>query len=87
MPNRPTEKSVQYSLGEICGSINAIQEDISEIKYAMIPDGKHRVDVIEQKVQSLTVWKKTYTVVGALFIGTAGWLEAKINLIGDLFNG
>lgn len=86
MPNNNNE-SVQYSLGKICGSITAIQEDISEIKHAMIPDGRHRIDMIEQKVQTLTVWKKTYTIVGAVFIGTAGWIEAKIDFIGGIFNG
>ena len=45
------------------------------------------IGIVEQKVQTLTIWKKIYTIVGAVFIGTAGWIEAKIDFIGGMFNG
>ena len=85
MPN--SENDIQYSLGKICGSIEAIQVDISEIKDTMIPDGTSRIGAVEKKVQTLTVWKKTTTALGIFLVGMAGWIEAKANIIGGLFDG
>ena len=79
--------SIQYSLGKICGSIEAIQEDISHIKESMIPDGKNRMEVAEQKLETLTTWKKTSMTIVGIGIATAAWIEAKINFIGGMFNG
>jgi len=87
MPNSTQDESIQYSLGKICGSIESIQEDISEIKEAMIPDGKNRMEVAERKIDTLTIWKKTSMTLVGMSIALAGWIEAKINFIGGIFNG
>lgn len=88
MPN-PSNKnnSIQYSLGKICGSIEAIQEDISDIKENMIPNGNKRMDTAEQKIETLTVWKKTSMTLVGVCLGMMGWIEAKIDFIGGMFNG
>ena len=87
MPNSTQDKSIQYSLGKICGSIEAIQEDISHIKDGMIPDGEDRMKTAEHKLETLGSWKKTTMTLIGISIALAGWLEAKTNIIGGLFNG
>ena len=86
MPNSEDE-SIQYSLGKICGSIEAIQEDISHIKDGMIPDGINRMKTAEQKIETLGSWKKTTMTLVGIGIAMAGWIEAKLNFIGGIFNG
>lgn len=87
MPNQPDKLSIQYSLGKICGSIEAIQEDISHIKETIIPDGEHRMVKAENKLETLTVWKKTSMTLAGVFLATSVWIEAKIDFIGGMFNG
>ena len=87
MSDLPTEKDTQYWMGRMCGSIEAIQSDIEEIKDVMIPDGKSRLEKVEDKVQTLTVWKKATTAISVLLIASASWIEAKLNIIGGIFNG
>ena len=82
-----SDTGIQYSLGKICGSIEAIQEDISHIKEGMVPDGKNRMEIAEQKIDTLTTWKKTSMTLVGIIIGMGAWIEAKINFIVEIFNG
>ena len=83
----PENNDVQYYLGRLCGAMEAMQEDISEIKENQIANGQKRMNKIEDKVQELSVWKKTATSLMLILVGAMGWVEAKMNLIGGLFSG
>lgn len=81
------EKDIHYMLGKIDSSIESLHSDVSEIKEAMIPNGKERMADAEEKIQNFRVWKKTTTMLSLLFLGAIGWIEHKLNVIGGFFNG
>jgi len=53
----------------------------------MIPDGINRMKTAEQKIETLGSWKKTTMTLVGIGIAMAGWIEAKLNFIGGIFNG
>jgi hypothetical protein len=78
---------IQYYLGKLAGSMEAMESDIKEIKDAQIPNGSERLSVIEGKVQNLVVIKKAAMMISAGSLALLGWIEAKLNVIGGIFHG
>lgn len=81
-----SDPDIKYFLGKLAGSMESMESDIAEIKAAQIPDGRTRMSRVEEKVQTLNVWKGTVMAIGASCVAAATWLATQISKIGG-FHG
>lgn len=82
-----TQEEMHYMVGKLVGMVEAVQQDVAEIKQNIIPDGTNRVEKLENNVTELAVWKRSTQLLVASIVGSVGWVSAKLDLLGSFFNG